>query len=102
MATYSKNKAAVIPEIQGNVLQAARQRLKMKPEELGAKACLSKKHITQLEEGGISCFYSEAHKVTVAKKVGKLLNLEESQFLIHPEGDQVFQNYLQLNQIKQL
>ena len=94
MVIYSKNRVSAIPEIQGQVLQAARQRLKMKPEELAAKACLSKKHITQLEEGGISTFYSEAHKVTVAKKIGKLLNLEESQFLIYSEGDQVSQSSL--------
>jgi len=54
MAGGSKNKAAAIPEIQGKVLQSARQRLQMKPEELGAKACLSKKHIIQLEDGGVS------------------------------------------------
>ena len=94
MAGGSKNKAAAIPEIQGKVLQSARQRLKMKPEELGAKACLSKKHIIQLEDGGVSSFYSEAHKVTVAKKVGKLLNLEESQYLVYPDGDQSFQSSL--------
>ena len=97
MVSYSKNKVALIPEIQGRVLQSARQRLNLKPEELAARACLSKKHITQLEEGGISCFYSDAHKVTVAKKVGKLLNLEESQFLIHPDGDQALQNSLQFD-----
>ena len=91
MAGGPKNKTAVIPEIQGKVLQSARQRLQMKPEELGAKACLSKKHIIQLEEGGVSSFYSEAHKVTVAKKVGQLLNLEESQFLVYPGSDQSFQ-----------
>ena len=94
MVIYSKNRVSAIPEIQGQVLQAARQRLKMKPEDLAAKACLSKKHITQLEEGGISTFYSESHKVTVAKKIGKLLNLEESQFLIYSEGDQVSQSSL--------
>lgn len=94
MAGYAKNKATVMPEISGQALQAARLKLKMKPEELGAKACLSKKHIIQLEEGGVSCFYSEAHKITVAKKVGKLLNLEESQFLVYSDGHQALQNSL--------
>jgi transcriptional regulator with XRE-family HTH domain len=94
MAGHEKNKAAVMPEISGRVLQAARQKLKISPEDLGAKACLSKKHIIQLEEGGVSSFYSEAHKITVAKKVGKLLNLEESQFLVYPDSHQSLQNSL--------
>ena len=94
MADHAKNKAAVMPEISGHVLKAAREKLKITPEDLGAKACLSKKHIIQLEEGGVSSFYSEAHKITVAKKVGKLLNLEEFEFLVYLDDRQAFQTSL--------
>lgn len=87
MSLGSKNKVEILPEIQGKVLKAAREKLRLDIQDLATKACLSKKHITELEQGGISSFYSESHKITVAKKVGKILQLEESQFLIHPDGD---------------
>ena len=64
MAAGSKNKLEILPEIQGKVLKAAREKMRYKPEDLAQKACLSKKHIIELEEGGVSSFYSEAHKVT--------------------------------------
>ena len=87
MSIGSKNKIEILPEIQGKVLKAAREKLKLDPHELAIKACLSKKHITELEQGGVSSFYSESHKITVAKKVAKLLQLDESLVLIHPDGD---------------
>jgi len=94
MAAGSKNKLEILPEIQGKVLKAAREKMRYKPEDLAHKACLSKKHIIELEEGGISSFYSEAHKVTVAKKIAKLLELDESRVLVHPDGDAVAQTSL--------
>lgn len=87
MSLGSKNKIEVLPEIQGKVLKAAREKLRLDPQELAVKACLSKKHITELEQGGISSFYSESHKITVAKKVAKILQLDESLVLVHPDGD---------------
>jgi DNA-binding XRE family transcriptional regulator len=87
MSIGSKNKIEILPEIQGKVLKAAREKLKLDPQDLGTKACLSKKHIIELEEGGISSFYSESHKITVAKKVAKILQLDESLVLVHPDGD---------------
>ena len=56
-----------------------------------------KKHIIELEEGGISSFYSEVHKITVAKKIAKLLDIDESRVLIHPDGDVVAQTSLALD-----
>jgi transcriptional regulator with XRE-family HTH domain len=94
MSIGSKNKIGILPEIQGNVLKAAREKLRLDPHELAIKACLSKKHITELEQGGVSSFYSEVHKITVAKKVAKLLQLDESLVLIHPDGDLVQQESL--------
>jgi cytoskeleton protein RodZ len=87
MSIGSKNKIEILPEIQGKVLKAAREKLRLEPQDLATKACLSKKHITELEQGGISSFYSESHKITVAKKVAKILQLDESLVLVHPDGD---------------
>ena len=87
MSIGSKNKIEILPEIQGKVFKAAREKLKLDPQELAVKACLSKKHINELEQGGISSFYSESHKITVAKKVAKILQLDESLVLVHPDGD---------------
>jgi len=87
MSIGSKNKIEILPEIQGNVLKAAREKLRLEIPDLAIKACLSKKHITELEQGGVSSFYSESHKITVAKKVAKILQLDESLVLVHPDGD---------------
>lgn len=87
MSLGSKNKIEILPKIQGKVFKAAREKLRLDPQELAVKACLSKKHIIELEQGGISSFYSESHKITVAKKVAKILQLDESLVLVHPDGD---------------
>jgi transcriptional regulator with XRE-family HTH domain len=87
MSIGSKNKIEILPEIQGKVIKAAREKLRLDVQDLATKACLSKKHITELEQGGISSFYSESHKITVAKKVAKILQLDESLVLVHPDGD---------------
>ena len=87
MSIGSKNKIEILPEIQGKVFKAAREKLRLEPQDLATKACLSKKHIIELEQGGISSFYSESHKITVAKKVAKILQLDESLVLVHPDGD---------------
>ncbi|MFM9113544.1 MAG: helix-turn-helix domain-containing protein [Polynucleobacter victoriensis] len=97
MVLGSKNKAQTLPEIQGMLLKAVREKNQIKPEDLAQKACLSKKHIIELEEGGISSFYSEAHKITVARKIAKLLDLDESRVLIHPDGDSIAQTSLALD-----
>jgi DNA-binding XRE family transcriptional regulator len=97
MMNSSKNKIQVLPEIRGTAFKVAREKLQLTPADLGVKACLSKKHIVELEEGGISSFYSEAHKITVAKKVAKILGLDESKVLVHPDGDAVVQNSLEFD-----
>jgi len=47
--------------------------------DLATRACMSVKQIRQLEEGGLSSFYSQAVKVTAAKKVGALLGVPEEE-----------------------
>ncbi len=94
MSIGSKNKIEILPEIQGSALKAAREKLRLEIPDLATKACLSKKHITELEQGGISSFYSVSHKITVAKKVAKILQLDESLALVHPDGDMAQQESL--------
>ena len=97
MVLGSRNKLQTLPEIQGKLLKAVREKKQIKPEDLAHQACLSKKHIIELEEGGIRSFYSEAHKITVAKKIAKLLGIDESRVLIDPDGDAVAQTSLALD-----
>ena len=97
MAAENKSKVEIIPEIQGQVLKTARENMRLNPAELATKACLSKKHITELEEGGISSFYSPAHKVRVAKKVSVLLGLDENQALVYPGSDLAKQESLRFD-----
>jgi cytoskeleton protein RodZ len=87
MTIGSKNKIEILPEIRGAVLKAGREKLRLEIPDLATKACLSKKHITELEQGGVSSFYSESHKILVAKKVAKILQIDESLVLVHPDGD---------------
>jgi transcriptional regulator with XRE-family HTH domain len=91
MSIGSQNKMGILPEIQGKVLKAGREKLKLEIKDFAIKACLSKKHITELEEGGTSSFYSESHKILVAKKVAKMLKIDEALVLIHPDGDSIQQ-----------
>jgi len=99
MSLGSKNKVEILPEIQGKVLKAAREKQRLEIQDLATKACLSKKHITELEQGGVSSFYSESHKITVAKKVAKILKLDESLILVHPDGDVAQQESLPFDTI---
>jgi transcriptional regulator with XRE-family HTH domain len=69
------------PLINGDKLKQARLHKNLSEAEL-AKACvLAPKHIIQLENGETSNFFSAHHKVQVAKKVGRYLGLEESEYL---------------------
>ena len=42
MSLGSKNKFEILPEIQGKVLKAAREKLRLEIQDLATKACLSK------------------------------------------------------------
>jgi transcriptional regulator with XRE-family HTH domain len=97
VVTDLKKKVEIIPDIQGQVLKSARESLRIAVPDLAKKACLSKKHITELEEGGLSSFYSPEHKVRVARKVSVLLGLEENQALVYPGGDLAKQESLRFD-----
>jgi len=92
-----KKKSDVIPEIQGEVLRAAREKLKLTQADLAKKACLSKSHIIELEDGGHSSFYSSNLKIRVAKKVSLLLGLDENEALIYPSGELAKQESLRFD-----
>jgi hypothetical protein len=51
-------------------------------EQLAHAVCLSKKNILEIENSeGFDSFYSYPIKVTAAKRVGRYLGLNESDFL---------------------
>jgi len=66
-----KSKVEVLPQIQGHFLKIAREKAGLTEAEVALKLCLSKKSVIQLEEGGTSTFFSEPHKVSVAKQKKK-------------------------------
>jgi transcriptional regulator with XRE-family HTH domain len=73
-----------MPDILGSALKAAREARRYERSELAGLCCLSAKMISELEEGGMSSFYSYPLKINAAKRVGNLLNLSESDYLSFP------------------
>jgi len=65
------------PEIRTEAFIAAREKCALSVEKLAHLACLSKKQIQQIENGQSSTFYSPTVKVTAAKKVAQLIQLDE-------------------------
>mgnify|MGYP000402598040 FL=1 len=61
--------------INGELLRLRRETRGWALSDLATRACMSVKQIRQLEEGGLSSFYSQAVKITAAKKVGALLGV---------------------------
>jgi transcriptional regulator with XRE-family HTH domain len=67
--------------INGDKLKQARLDKSLSEAELAKECALVAKHIIQLENGETSNFFSAHHKVQVAKKVGRYLGLDESEYL---------------------
>jgi len=61
--------------INGDLLRLRREARGWVLNDMATRACMSVKQIRQLEEGGISAFYSIAVKATAAKKVAALLGI---------------------------
>jgi transcriptional regulator with XRE-family HTH domain len=74
-----------LPDVIGSALKAAREARRLERVELANLCCLSAKMILELEEGGMTSFYSFPLKVNAAKRVGKFLNLSESDYLSVPQ-----------------
>jgi transcriptional regulator with XRE-family HTH domain len=72
--------------INGELLRLGRETRGWSLNDMATRSCMSVKQIHQLEEGGMSCFYSEAVKLTAAKKVGVLLGVSlDDLFAREPE-----------------
>lgn len=69
-------------QINGDLLRLRREARGWVLSDMATRACMSVKQIRQLEEGGISSFYSEAVKLTSAKKVGALLGLSAEEVVV--------------------
>lgn len=72
------------PEIIGKALKEAREQKNIAQAELANLCCLSTKMISELEEGGLSSFYTFQLKIATAKRVGNFLGLDESTYLLRP------------------
>ena len=70
-----------LPEIIGSALKNAREKKGMERSELATQCCLSNKMIFELEEGGVTAFYSFQLKLSSAKRVGSFLGLSPSDYL---------------------
>lgn len=80
-----------IPEICSAAFVAARNKCSLSIEELAHLACLSKKQIQQIENGGRNAFYSLEIKYVAAKKVAKLIQLDEKEaFDFGPQAELPF------------
>lgn len=70
-----------IPNILGGQLKNAREKAGLSLESVAKTSTLSNKQLEEIESGGDSSFYTLAIKFTAAKKVGKILGLNEDDFL---------------------
>lgn len=70
-----------IPNILGGQLKNAREKAGLSLESVAKTSTLSNKQLEEIESGEDSSFYTLAIKVTAAKKVGKILGLNEDDFL---------------------
>ena len=68
-----------ISQIDGQTVRRKREALGLAVFDVATTACLSTKQIKQIEEGGITAFYSENVKLTAARKVAALLGMTEAQ-----------------------
>lgn len=67
--------------VNGDLLRLRREARGWLIGDMATRACMSVKQIRQLEEGGVSAFYSVAVKATAAKKVAALLGLTADEVL---------------------
>ena len=68
-----------LPEIKKEAFSKARESLGLSTKDLSGMACLSVRQIEQIENGETSSFYGPQIKVTAAKKVARLLKLDEKE-----------------------
>ena len=78
-----------VSQIDGNAVRLRRESLSLGLADVATRACLSVKQVRQIEEGGMTAFYSENVKLTAARKVAGLLSLPEAELFgqIQPQTD---------------
>lgn len=77
MNSISPNQTSTsIPDISGPVLRGAREAHHLTQEQLARTLCLSRKHVDQLENGGMTAFFSLKYRYQVALKVADYLGLK--------------------------
>jgi len=78
-----------VSQIDGNAVRLRRESLSLGLADVATRACLSVKQVRQIEEGGLTAFYSETVKLTAARKVAGLLSLPEAELFgqIQPQTD---------------
>jgi transcriptional regulator with XRE-family HTH domain len=69
------------PIILGEKIKHAREKLGLSIDDLATQATLSKKQLDQIENGGDGSFYSAAIKLIAARKVARILDLAEDEYL---------------------
>jgi transcriptional regulator with XRE-family HTH domain len=68
-----------VSQIDGNAVRLRRESQGWALSDLATRACLSVKQVRQIEEGGMTAFYSETVKITAARKIAGLLGMSETQ-----------------------
>ena len=68
-----------VSQIDGSAIRLKRESQGWAIADLASRACLSVKQIRQIEEGGMTAFYSDSVKLTAARKVAGLLQMSEIQ-----------------------
>ncbi|MSQ56646.1 MAG: hypothetical protein EXR35_03745 [Limnohabitans sp.] len=68
-------------QINGMLLRLKREEHGWAFSDMATSACLSVKQVKQIEEGGMSAFYSPTVKLTAAKKMAHLLGVSEDELL---------------------
>ena len=68
-----------VSQIDGNAVRLQRESQGWALSDLATRACLSVKQVRQIEEGGMTAFYSETVKLTAARKIAALLQMNEQQ-----------------------
>lgn len=86
--------------INGDLLRLRREARGWVLNDMATRACMSVKQIRQLEEGGISSFYSVSVKITAAKKVGALLGLSAEEVLAQPTLDQSKEHHVLVAEVE--
>lgn len=71
------------PEILGSALKTAREKKGLEHKELATVCCLSAKMIRELEDGGMSSFYTFELKLAAARRVGSYLGIAQEDYLLH-------------------